>query len=80
VARVKGALLLPARVVLTHQLAGGLALALVLLEFILGELLIALQAPQPLDGLGGVHLGPRLGGRAVQQHRQCVRGGVARLP
>ena len=38
----------------THQLAGGLALALVRLEFILRELLVALQASQPLHGLRGV--------------------------
>ena len=52
----------------THQLARGLALALVRFEVILGELLVALQAPEPLHGLGGVRpFGwPRLGGRAMQ--------------
>ena len=59
----------------THQLARALAFALVLSEPVLGELLIALQAAQPLDRLGDVlaDVARRLHGRAREKHGHLDR-------
>lgn len=64
----------------THQLARALAFALVLSEPVLGELLIALQAAQPLDRLGDVlaDVARRLHGRAREKHGHLDRGCVAK--
>ena len=70
----------------THQLARALAFALVLSEPVLRELLVALQAAQPLDRLGNVlaDVARRLHGRAREEHghldrrlRCLARGRVA---
>ena len=70
----------------THQLARALAFALVLSEPVLRELLVALQAAQPLDRLGTVlaDVARRLHGRAREEHghldrrlRCLARGRVA---
>ena len=59
----------------THQLARALAFALVLSEPVLRELLVALQAAQPLDRLGNVlaDVARRLHGRAREEHGHLDR-------
>ena len=59
----------------TYQLARAFALALVLSEPVLGELLVALQAAQPLDRLGNViaNVSRRLHGRSREKHGHLDR-------